>query len=282
MKAKYTLLWVIIFSLWCFNSSAQTKAVTLDYFFNHEYKKNAKGEMERYHYTWEDTAQSGYSKFGAVFRRHGFRLKSLDMAPTKENLAGTSVYLIVDPDTKAETPKPNFIQPQDIKTIGDWVNSGGVLVVMANDSANVEFEHLNHLTETFGIHLNGDSKSKVFNNQYDMAAFLIPKNDPVFITAHKVYLKEVSSLKLYGSAKPILIHQKKKYIVAAIAKYGKGTVLVIGDPWFYNEYLNGRLPSGWDNDKAANDLVKWLSKQVANGADNATVYYSNTKHHKAV
>ena len=243
--------------------NAQVKTVTLDYFFNHEFKKNANGQMERFHYTWEDTAQSGYSKLGSIFTKNGYALKSLEAAPTKDNLKNTSIYLMVDPDTEKETDNPNFIQPKHIKAIASWVNSGGILVVMANDTLNVEFEHLNQLTETFGIHLNGDSKSKVYNDKYEMAAFIIPSNDAVFKTAKKVYLKEVSSLQLSKIAKPILVHQTEKYIVGAAAKIGKGTVVVIGDPWFYNEYLNGRLgySSGWDNDKAADDFVKWLFKQ---------------------
>ena len=49
----------------------------------------------------------------------------------------------------------------------------------------------------------------------------------------------------------------------AVAKYGKGTVFVIGDPWLYNEYTDGRkLPVDFDNYEAANDLVKWLLTQA--------------------
>ena len=48
-------------------------------------------------------------------------------------------------------------------------------------------------------------------------------------------------------------------IVAAIAKFGKGTVFAVGDPWVYNEYVDGRkLPAEYENYKAAEDLVKWL------------------------
>jgi unsaturated rhamnogalacturonyl hydrolase len=169
---------------------------------------------------------------------------------------------MVDPDTEKETTKPNFIEAEHIKTIAEFVKNGGVLVIMANDSGNVEFTHLNKLTETFGIHLNGDSKSKVYNDKYEMAAFFIPAKDSIFTTAKKVYLKEVSSLQLYNNAIPILKHQTENYVVGAKAKFGKGTVVVIGDPWFYNEYINGRLgyTNGWDNDKAANDFVAWLWK----------------------
>jgi unsaturated rhamnogalacturonyl hydrolase len=39
-------------------------------------------------------------------------------------------------------------------------------------------------------------------------------------------------------------------------------VLAVGDPWVYNEYTNGRLPKGFDNDKAVNDLAHWLIQQI--------------------
>ena len=53
----------------------------------------------------------------------------------------------------------------------------------------------------------------------------------------------------------------------ATAKVGKGTVFAVGDPWLYNEYVDGRrLPDQYENFKAATDLVNWLiSQSKANG-----------------
>jgi unsaturated rhamnogalacturonyl hydrolase len=49
----------------------------------------------------------------------------------------------------------------------------------------------------------------------------------------------------------------------AVANYGKGTVFVIGDPWLYNEYVDGRkLPAEYENFKAAQDLSRWLIAQT--------------------
>lgn len=261
MRKEVSLVFIFCFSFLLIR--AQIKIVTLDNFFNNEYRKNDKGEWQHFHYLWEDSAESGYSNWGKIFQKNGFELKSLPVAPTKENLKGTAVYLIVDPDTENETAHPNFILPEHVKAIASFVNKGGVLVIMANDSLNVEFEHLNKLTEIFGIHLNGDSKSKVIGNNYDMGAFIIPNGDPIFTRAHKVYLKDVSSLTISKNAMPILKHQIENYIVGAKAKYGKGTVVVIGDPWFYNEYLNGHLGNdkGWDNALAAEDFTIWLLNQ---------------------
>jgi unsaturated rhamnogalacturonyl hydrolase len=48
----------------------------------------------------------------------------------------------------------------------------------------------------------------------------------------------------------------------ATAKYGKGTVFAVGDPWLYNEYTDGRkLPADFDNYTAAEMLSSWLLQQ---------------------
>jgi unsaturated rhamnogalacturonyl hydrolase len=48
-----------------------------------------------------------------------------------------------------------------------------------------------------------------------------------------------------------------------VTKLGKGTVFATADPWLYNEYTDGRkLPMEYQNLQAANDLVKWLIKQI--------------------
>lgn len=238
----------------------KAQTVTLDYYFNNEYKKNAAGEMTRFHYTWEDKANSGFSVLGEVFTRNGVKLQSLAEAPTKKNLEGTSIYIIVDPDTKKETADPHFINATDIKNISEWVKAGGVLMMMANDSANVELAHFNELAATFGIHFNDDILNKVTGTQFETGAFYPADGDPLFATARKIYLKELCSLTLSGNAKPLF--RANGNTIIATTKYGKGTVLAVGDPWLYNEYCNGRLTPDFQNDKAADDLVKWLVAQV--------------------
>jgi len=38
--------------------------------------------------------------------------------------------------------------------------------------------------------------------------------------------------------------------------------MAVGDPWLYNEYVDGRkLPAEYPNYKAATDLAKWLLDQ---------------------
>ncbi|MEZ2334629.1 DUF4350 domain-containing protein [Mucilaginibacter sp. RCC_168] len=241
---------------------AQQKTVTLDYYFNNEHRKNKAGEQERYHYTWEDTKSSGFSIWGDIFKKNGAVLKSLENEPTRDNLKETDVYIIVDPDTKKETPEPHYIESRHVNAIADWVKRGGVLVLMANDSANAELPHLNVLAAKFGIHFNNDLYKHVIGIQFEMGAINVPANDPVFKTTKKVYLKDIATLQLSGPAKSLLVDDG--HVIVGCAQYGKGRVVAVGDPWLYNEYTNGRLPEamGFENDKAADDLSKWLLDQV--------------------
>ena len=236
---------------------AQQK-VLLDHYFNREFNKTADGQLVPFHYTWTDTAQTGYSQWGQVFAARGCVPATLDRKPKQADLRDAAVYIIVDPDTERETQQPNYMDQESASAILAWVNKGGVLVVMGNDSINAEQQHINNLIGPSGIRMAGDSRSPVLNGNFDMGAFYPPKGDPVFKTARKLYLKEVSTLLVQPPAKPFLVHQTEGYTVGAWAPYGKGTVIVVGDPWLYNEYVNGILPPGFDNDKAMAELTTWI------------------------
>ena len=82
-------------------------------------------------------------------------------------------------------------------------------------------------------------------------------NQPIFKNVKKIYIKELSTLRLSGNAKPVLTD--KDGIIMAISKFGDGYVFAVGDPWFYNEYIDNRkLPVGFENFKAAKNLFDWL------------------------
>ncbi len=132
---------------------------------------------------------------------------------------------------------------------------------MANDSANVELPHFNNLAAQFGMHFNDDLQNHVINDKHFEDGAVNVAGNPVFKTARKIYMKDVCSIGLSGSAQPVLKNSNGAVIIA-VAKYGKGTVVAVGDPWLYNEYTNGRLPVSFENDKAANDFARWLLAQV--------------------
>lgn len=238
------------------------KQVLLDWYFNNEYRKNAFGAMERFHYTWEDEANSGYTILGAIFRQYGATTTSLPGAPAASALKNASIYIIVDPDTEKETANPHYMNETDAIAIYNWVKAGGVLVLLSNDSGNAEFAHFNMLSEKFGIHFNENSINRVQHDQFETGTFYFTPADAIFKNARKVYIKELSTLALKP---PATAHFKNAAgdVIIATAKIGKGTVFAVGDPWFYNEYADGRkLPATYENFTAATDLVKWLLHQA--------------------
>jgi unsaturated rhamnogalacturonyl hydrolase len=236
------------------------KTVMLDYFFNNELKKDATGQVIRWHYKWEEMQNGGYFFWGNAFRSFGARTESLVDGPTAGNLKNSDIYIIVDPDTPAETEHPNFIEPQHVQAITEWVKAGGVLVLMGNDVGNAEFEHFNQLAKQFGIHFNEDSINKVLQDHFPDGSVMVPAGHPIFKTARQLYLKEISTFTLTAPAKPMMMH--KSAVIMATAKLGRGTVFVVGDPWLYDEYTDGRkLPADFDNYKAAQDLSRWLIQQ---------------------
>ena len=134
-------------------------------------------------------------------------------------------------------------------------------MLFSNDSGNAEFTHFNKLAERFGIRFNYDSRNHVLGNQYEMGAITIDPGNPIFKSAGKIYIKEYSSLSIQSPAKAVL--RDGETIVAAVSRIGKGAVFAVGDPWFYNEYEDGRkIPMKFENYMAAEDLVKWLVDQI--------------------
>lgn len=236
--------------------------VTLDHYYNHETHRDITNHEVPFHYIWNDMANSGFSLWGDIWRFRGAETRSLETAPSKRNLKGTGVYIIVDPDTKAETPNPHYLEKAGISAIARWVKKGGVLVLMSNDSANCEFTHLNQLASRFGLHFNGDSRNRVQGRQFEQGALDIPANDPIFKGVQKVYIKELSTLTL-GRGATAALHTRDGKVVAAWTRFGKGTVFAVGDPWFYNEYTDGRkLPPAYENYQAAIGLTRWLTAKA--------------------
>jgi unsaturated rhamnogalacturonyl hydrolase len=235
----------------------RTKTVTLDSFFNNEVKQDATGHDASWHYKWDEMPNSGFSFWGNVFRNQGAKTEVLAAGPTAANLKRTDIYIIVDPDTAAETARPNFIEPQHIKAITQWVAGGGILVLMGNDKGNAEFDHFNQLAKQFGIQFNQDSKNRVQGNDFAMGAVQVNSGNAIFKTAKQLYLKEISTLTLAPPAKAVMRH--KGDVIMATAELGRGLVFAVGDPWLYNEYVDGRkLPPEFENFKAAQDLSWWL------------------------
>jgi unsaturated rhamnogalacturonyl hydrolase len=236
---------------------ATGKTVLLDRFFNNERRKDANGNIERWHYIWEEWDNGGFGLWGHLFELHGAKLASLDMAPTTANLAKAKVYIIVDPDHIKDNPSPNYINEQYANTILNWVKQGGKLVLMANDSSNCDLVHTNILAKKIGFQFTDKSINMVKGNEFETGSVITLEHNEVLPGDIKTYVKELSVLDV--GKKTSLVAIKENDVVMAVYKIGKGSVFVIGDPWLYNEYIDGRkLPTSFENFKAANALAKWL------------------------
>jgi unsaturated rhamnogalacturonyl hydrolase len=238
------------------NALGKGKIVAVDNFFNNEFRKDLNGNQESFHYTWDDRMHSGFWVWGQIYQELGAKLKTISAAPTAANLKGVNVYIIVDPDTKKETAKPNFVEKTDIKVISNWVKAGGTLIMMANDSANCEIPHFNELAKVFGVEFTNKSRNMVQGTKWEQGRVEIPAENPVFKNTKLVYIKELVTLNVKTPAKAIVSEGGDNII--AMAKVGKGSVFIVGDPWLYNEYTDGRrIPIMYENFSAAKDLAKW-------------------------
>jgi len=233
------------------------KTVLLDCFYNNEWRKDARGNPVRYHYVWEDTTNSGFSMLGKIISNLGSVIDTLCEAPTAHALKRASIYIIVDPDTPQETEHPNYIDPRAADAVAEWVRQGGALVLMENDKGNAEFERFNLLAGRFGLRFNENSRNKVVGKEYDTGMFDSFPDHPLFKGVKKIFMKEVSTLKVQDPASALL-SDKGDVIIASMA-VGTGAVFAVGDPWLYNEYMDHRrLPQDFENEKAAENLFRWL------------------------
>ncbi|MEY4279629.1 MAG: hypothetical protein RL377_1633 [Bacteroidota bacterium] len=241
--------------------NAKHPVVLLDAYYNNEIKKDASGKDTRWHYSWEELSNGGFSVLGKQFENKGAQLQTITTAPSVLALNKASVYLIVDPDHVKDNPTPNYMNTADAKVISDWVNAGGVLILLANDSANCDLSHFNTLANTFGIQFTNESVNMVKGTAFEMGTAFPIQGNTVLKPGTKLYVKEVSALQLTGNAKPVALAGDK--IVAATAAFGKGQVIAVGDPWLYNEYVDGRkLPFGFQNFEAMGQLVNWTLSKI--------------------
>ena len=240
--------------------SARGETVLVDAWFNSQQRVNAAGQKEYFHYKWDDYADSGYSLFGHIFESHGAVLETLHTAPTLERLKQAQYYVVVSPDIPAKNPHPNYAQPEDAERVTDWVKQGGVLILMENDPPNADIDHLDLIADRFGIHFNDVLSHHVIGDDYAAGTIMVNGGGPIFHDPHTLYMKDTCTISLKNPATPLL--EDRGDIVMATARYGRGTVVAVVDPWLYNEYTDGRKrPPIQDNYAAGKEFVRWLLEQ---------------------
>lgn len=239
---------------------ARGKTVMLDAWFNSQQRRNAAGQEEYFHYKWNDFTNNGYSILGHLFKSYGARLDTLYTAPTLSRLRHAQFYIIVSPDNPAHNPDPHYVQPQDADQVAAWVRQGGVLVMLENDPANADIEHLNLIADRFGIHFDSVLRHHIIGEQFGPGYIPVSGDGPVFHHPHTLYMKDTCVISLKPPAEPLLTD--KTGVVMARAKYGRGTVVAVVDPWLYNEYTDHRkVRPVQQNFAAGKEFVRWLLGQ---------------------
>ncbi|HVI04992.1 MAG TPA: glycoside hydrolase family 88 protein, partial [Sphingomicrobium sp.] len=235
--------------------------VVVDGWFNSQKRADAFGNEVLFHYKWDTEDMPGYSLFGHIFRDFGAQTKELDAEPTAQNLGGAQIYVIASPDNADKNPHPNFANAEDAKQITEWIKAGGVLAIMENDTSFADLDHFNVIAEKFGMHFNSVLRKHVVGTNWEQGKIAVDGGGPIFHNPHTFYVKDVCTISLKPPATSVL--KEGDDIFMATAKYGKGTVFALVDPWLYNEYTDGRkLPAEYDNYAGGIEFVRWLLEQV--------------------
>lgn len=243
---------------------ARGKTILMDGWFNSQTRKNAAGQTVLFHYKWDDYSDSGFSLLGHLFRSVGMRTDTLADAPTQVNLRGAQYYMIVSPDIPVKNPHPNYMTEQDADEVAAWVRDGGVLILMENDPPNADIAHLNLLADKFGIHFDDVLHHHVLGESVENGRIPVAADGTLFREPHTFYMKDTCAISLHGTAKALL--RDRGDVVMAEARFGRGLVFAVVDPWLYNEYTDGRknpaqIYAQFDNFAGGRELVRWLAQR---------------------
>lgn len=204
-----------------------------------------------------------------------FDVRVSDERPTRGRLAGADVLLIVNPSDKAvdDGPPPHHVERADVRVVVNWVQSGGGLVFLSNQTEghNVEKRAANELLREFGL--------RVTEYTIGVKRVAIPSEAPIVGGLRWAYY--------YGSplaveaghfARPRTIVRNDPDVPAqqgkgvagpdapllAAAEVGRGRVVVAGDTgWIADWALLEKEPygtiRGQDNWEIFRRLARWAA-----------------------
>ena len=89
---------------------------------------------------------------------------------------------------------------------------------------------------------------------------VIPAGTGIFGNGFTAYMKDTSTVTVSGPAKALVTDRGD--VIIAVSHLGKGTVLGVVDPWFYNEYADGRKMGQYRGFEAAQDVAAWAIRQA--------------------
>ena len=97
----------------------------------------------------------------------------------------------------------------------------------------------------------------VQGNEFQQGKVDLTSGRAVSKTAGTACVKELAVLEINAPAQSLVTNAGR--VIMATARLGKGRVFALGDPWLYNEYLDGRkIPAEFQNFQAGRNLARWL------------------------
>jgi len=220
--------------------------VALDAYHNNEPQRPG-------HYRWDERDSGGFSDLATLLRGLGAELTTVPTPVTPKALAKVDCFIVVDPDTPSEAPKPNYIQPQEVDALVKWVSKGGRLVLFGNNRGNAEFTHLNQLAGRFGIQFVDDTLR--VGNGPAPGRLTLRTTTAVLGPELQFYAVDVAPLKVSAKKAEILL-QCDGTPVMVLVPFGRGKVLALGDPWLYNEYIHTK-----DNERIGRNVFQHLLRR---------------------
>ncbi len=215
-----------------------TKVVAVDNWHNRETQP---------HYLWEGNYPGGFSGLSHMLKQLQGELRTVREALTPRVLQGIDLFFLVDPDTEAESPKPNLIADAEIDALDNWVQQGGTLVLFGNDPGNAEFPRMNALARRFGLEF--ESRKHADANGNSKLTLATPAGG-WFTPGLQFYAVDVAPVRISAANAEVLLAERETPILVTVP-HGKGRVVALGDPWIYNEYFYTR-----DNRRIAEELFR--------------------------
>ena len=181
--------------------------------------------------------------------RESFEVRVSAERPSAKLLAGVDVVLLANPNDRAHgtNPPPPHLAAQDVRTLGQFVERGGGLIVLGNqENHNLEVTDLNRLLRRFGLGLT--------NRFHDAKLIAVPSAVPAigglrwgFYTGNEILTVPGHRARPVAwitndVAQPTLTGQRNgPGVLLAASSPGKGRVVLATD-------------AGWITDNALKDL----------------------------
>ncbi|HEY2953034.1 MAG TPA: hypothetical protein VGK40_10650 [Verrucomicrobiae bacterium] len=205
--------------------------------------------------------------------REEFDVRVHSQPLTAKTLADVKIVLIANPSDKAvgAKPAPHHFSGADIKTLSQFVQRGGGLILMGNqENHNLETEDTNKLLKNFGLQ---------FTNLYtDAKKLVIPKETPVvgglrwgYYTGNSILIEAGHSAKprtLIANdlkQKPLMGSRDQEGALLAVAEPGRGRVILITDAGWIADFalseegVGGVAIKGQDNWEIFRRLAHWAA-----------------------